>query len=645
MGDYSFLLRYFQAGDRILLYGGGAKGQKIYQFLKDGRGLEVVGFVDRNAERMKGTEVPVYKPDEIKAIPQETYDKIVISVINQEIGSEIYRILRSNGVNDEKIVAPYTYVGPFSKISPREFVKDSLFIRQEIKIFMEAQYKSIWYFNPLIKDLKACKGEKNTLLPIFKKMLDSLTPLESIVFLYILYLADIFDSELMKVLLQSELKIDQPELRVFLQGLFFDMPTLCQYHEDYLFPEFYNLRHIFLKKICNMYKLEIQEDQIKRNAEGKIQKICILGYMLYDRRDACTLTYIQLSGMLAQLGYEVMVMPIEACNYEYVDVPVFRALFAQYNGSEEFEEFHKEAFDPRVRVEYAVHSDLQIRMQCQLDKLASFSPDLIIDMSDEYSTLSYIYSKYFPTLYVPMRGYQTCSYYTYFAVANEHFFSVENRKYGSVREADAIEFPPYILFPPKSKSEYAREDFQLKKDDFLLVTVGNRLDSELTEKFTDMVCERLLTKEPIKWLIVGSKSKYIEKRYADYLAGRKIIYIPYEDDLPALYQICDVYLNPLRMGAGTSIRWAMCAGLPCALFSAPSDAIPAVGIENTIGSTEEEMAEYVLRLWKDPELYRAESQKFQKRIFDLGNVQTENMKNLMDSIESRLELSEGVEKF
>ena len=86
----------------------------------------------------------------------------------------------------------------------------------------------------------------------------------------------------------------------------------------------------------------------------------------------------------------------------------------------------------------------------------------------------------------------------------------------------------------------------------------------------------------------------------------------------------------------------MCAGLPCALFSAPSDAIPAVGVENTVGNMEEEMAEYVLRLWEDPELYRAESRKFQKRIFDLGNVLTENMKNLIDSIEKRLEFSESV---
>ena len=89
MPNFSYLLRYFQAGDKILLYARGKNGRDIYEFLKTQPQFQIFGFVDRNADRLTDVEVPVFRPDQLKTISPEAFDKIVITVMSQVMGAEV----------------------------------------------------------------------------------------------------------------------------------------------------------------------------------------------------------------------------------------------------------------------------------------------------------------------------------------------------------------------------------------------------------------------------------------------------------------------------------------------------------------------------------------------------------------------------
>lgn len=612
MANHAHILKYLQKGERILLYAYGKNGKQVYQYLKEQPQFQVIGIVDRNADSLTDIGVPVYAPDQLRTLAADMYDKIIITVMSQAMGLEVYQIIKESGAAEEKIAAPYTYLGPFATLSVENMLQTPMLLQQEIEAYILQPNNNLLYFDPLIRELEQKGEEKEKLLVWFKKMVHSLTPLENIVLFDILYLAGIFDAELMKHMMECLLRIDQKELRQLLYGISSDTTDMCFTHPEFLFPEFYSMRRTLLRNICRMYDLHMRPRKTHKGKDGKIRKICIISHMLYDQKSSATLFSIQLSGMLADMGYEIMVMPLDVCGYPMSGNPVLRPIiFANYKTSREHEAYHKAIYHPKVLIEYTDETALQEKMQIELDKLAEFSPDLIIDMTDEHSVLSYVYSQYFTTLYIPMRGYQSSSFFTYFAVRDMDGFLRENSIYHSVKESCAVEYSAFYLWPSIPTKKYEREELSIGKSDFVLITVGNRLNTEMTEEFIDAVCKNLLDKPNIKWLIVGSENEYLSQNYANFIDAQKIQYISYEDDLPALYEVCDLYLNPKRMGGGTSIVWAMRAGLPIALLSCPCDVMTIIGYENAAGDTYEQMMEYILSLWKDPACFRRECEKFQ----------------------------------
>lgn len=581
----------------------------------------------------------MYYPNQLKTLPFYDYDKIIITVRDQKIGSEMYQAIREIGIAAEKIVAAHIYVGPTTGISLEDFIGNVTQLRSEIKRFIDGKYGNLHYFDPLIEELKKKANEHDVFCRQLKETTKFLSPLENIIFLYILYLANIFDAEMMECLVRSTLQIDKPELLHFLHGVYDDEVSMQFLHGEYLFPEYYILRRAYAKKLCEMYDLHIDISKIRKSPDGKIQKICILHHTLMSHKHSPTLVSIQVSNILAELGYEVKVMPLDASSNISWDFPIFSPpLRLAYYGSREFEEYHKEAYHPNVTIEYTDVADPKEKLQCELDKIAAFLPDLIIDTEPEVSVASYIYSQYFPTLCLPMGDCQSSGYFTYYAVIDRDVFEAANKIFHSIDHEKVIDCPLYQVMP-RIQFKYERGNYplaSLDKDDFVLISVGNRIGTELTEEFIDIVCKKLLTKQNIKWLIVGGENRYLSQQYWKLLEMNKITYIPYEDDLPALYQICDMYISPKRQGGGTSVFWAMYYGLPIAQPISPqADAITIIGAENAVGETYEEVIDWILSLWENPEKYAEASEKVRKQALRVEATQKQGWKELIDKVEIR----------
>lgn len=618
MANYSYLFKYIEKGNRILLYGYGKNGRNIYQFLKENPQFQIVGIIDRNADMTATYVFPVFHPSQLSGIPCKSFDKLLITVMDQAAGREIYQIVRENGIPEEKIVAPYFYNGPSTTLSVESFIQDSTLVHREIKTFIDGQYKNLLFFTPLVESLKTLEERKDGLLPQLKRHMNVLPSVECIVFLHILYLSGLFDSELMKRLMECTLQIskNREELRQFVYSVFIDTTMMCFYHSEYLFPEFYNMRKELLKKICKMYDFSI--NQIEKNKNGaRLKKICILYEGFYQSRenqDSRVPLCIQWSNMLVKLGYDVQILTVDPRSY-VLETPIFQSIiWTRFDTSADYITSLKMKLLPQVSIQCEDKIDLKERLQAILDDIFSYDPDLIVDMSDENSILSYIYSQYFTTLYIPMRGYQSSSFFTYFAARERGGFEQENRVFQSVNE-NAVIVCPVCILPPEPQAVYERRNFSLENEDFVLVTVGGRLNTEMSSEFIDLICNRLLSKPNIKWLVVGRENDYLTRKYADYISSKKIIYIAYENDLPALYRICNLYINPNRMGGGASIIWAMNYGLPVATLADPNDVMPIIGIENAADNYNQ-MIDYALTLWSDPVFWERDSEMFRKRALE-----------------------------
>lgn len=177
---------------------------------------------------------------------------------------------------------------------------------------------------------------------------------------------------------------------------------------------------------------------------------------------------------------------------------------------------------------------------------------------------------------------------------NKNMVIEHNRIYNLLDENRIYDFKYGLEFKESNKI-IRREDLGLKDEDFVMITVGNRLDAEMDEEFIDYVMTFIMQNRDIKWLIVGPKCvKYLEEKYSK-LIGDNVITIKYENDLPALYRICDVYVNPRRKGGGISIAMAMHEGLPIVLTKDSTDGVIYTGIENASGKS---MKNYILDLNK-----------------------------------------------
>lgn len=640
MADYSFLLNYLQPKDKILLYGMGKNGNEILRFLQETGEFEIVGAVDERAGELSHSEIAVYPPEYLNTFPNAGYDKLILTIGDQDIGMEVYcRLIERYGVEKRKIVAVFMrtmYTGQICPLTLEQFSNDYSTTKSELNKFVKNGYRQIVYFGPIVSQLKL--KENDILGQRLRSYAPRLPPEESIVLSYILYNAKRFDPQLLENILQAAVQIEDPLLTDFLYGVFVDTSMIPFMHEEYYFPAFYNIRRRLLKKICIAYGLTCADSQ-KRPSE-KIKKICIVTETLYGPGGSPTLVCIQISKILTAYGYNVKIIPLDARN-NLERIPLLQPIYMERDmASRQYEVYHKNVFPKEVLIDYPEETDtIQSRLQSQLDKICIYSPDLILDMSDEYSIPSYLYTRCFTTLYILIRGYVSSSFFSYLMVRDESITRKQNEYYQS-----PVATKQYLktdcltcISPPVPQKSYSRYNFSCTQSDFLFITVGIRLHVELTKEFIDAVCQKLFIMPCMKWFVVGTNNDYLRKMCERY--PNNIISIPYEDDLPALYKICDAYLNPPRMGGGTSISWAMHYGLPVVMSSAPSDKSALASTGGLIYNSLEEMADCLIMLRTDSKFHMQCRETSKKAAVELAQKQPEVLLKLIAQIEENNKLS------
>ena len=90
--------------DRVLIYGAGELGQKLFWQIYSGYFCKLVGIVDKQFP--EDVQAPLFSPDKIF---NEMFDKVIIASINLKFIKEISDMLYERGISQDKIIADYPF--------------------------------------------------------------------------------------------------------------------------------------------------------------------------------------------------------------------------------------------------------------------------------------------------------------------------------------------------------------------------------------------------------------------------------------------------------------------------------------------------------------------------------------------------------
>ena len=196
-----------------------------------------------------------------------------------------------------------------------------------------------------------------------------------------------------------------------------------------------------------------------------------------------------------------------------------------------------------------------------------------------------------------------------------------NNIYNFIDPKKIVECKRCVLMPEDKTIYYDRKGFGFGDSDFLIVSVGRRLNFEINndmiEKFSI-----LLEKNPrMRWLIVGNPPSSSNKLWVRQVSSGQIILWGFEEHIDALYRICDVFLQPKRIGGGHSMRQAMRQGLPVAITDYPSGVLSIFDSDEVVHGGYEELSNYVEKLFRDDNFYQERSDRMRNLIrnISMGN--------------------------
>jgi glycosyltransferase involved in cell wall biosynthesis len=223
---------------------------------------------------------------------------------------------------------------------------------------------------------------------------------------------------------------------------------------------------------------------------------------------------------------------------------------------------------------HRVHGDLGVHMvdgrlslmhrwRSLLGAIAAFDPDLVL--------LVGLYSPLMHALYASRPVLGLSVHATASIAPTDVWLCADPALAGSTANPWSPQMPdslawhhPFRVRIKAPSAPVTRAALGLADDACVLVSVGYRLDQEITGDWARRMVATLQAQPSARWLLVGGGP--VPAALAG-LAPSQMLMLPHQDGLAALYACCDVYVNPPRMGGGFSVAEAMAAGLPVLAYA------------------------------------------------------------------------------
>lgn len=179
-------------------------------------------------------------------------------------------------------------------------------------------------------------------------------------------------------------------------------------------------------------------------------------------------------------------------------------------------------------------------------------------------------------------------------------------------------------------TKLSRAELGLPEDKFLLSVVGIRLDHEVAESFVRGI--QKVFDQGCHIAFAGKFEAYGELCKSLPEMARHSTFVGYQDDILAFEEVCDLYVNPPRVGGGFSVVEAFCKGKPAVTLpygDVAASSGPEFWVENL-----EEMTETILRYKNDESFYQMQAERAIKRSAELFDS-VGALQHILDEMEKR----------
>ena len=419
--------------------------------------------------------------------------------------------------------------------------------------------------------------------------------------------------------------IKSPVVRYWLT---MDLTWITFSHQELMYDEYYNDRKALLEIIACESNICIPRKEIS----SQKRKLLILTFVLAPTTsNSAQRVAMMLANGFGKYFEDVLVLSLDSFASSHAER---REGFSEYyrNYSSTYENDIKRLFGDNIQVKFADGKNYKERMQDSINKIYAYNPTVIFDMSDECSPMSYFYSKDFYTLYIPMRGVGSSSFYTNIE-GRTWKFATGNEKYHSVDLDDVIDwsFPESV---PSAVDSYTRKDLGLNENDFIVITIGsNEFDFE--DEYIDYICEMITKNDRIVWLFVGGDApRRIYAMYKHLVNNSRIISRGYENNLAGLCKICDIVLRGNVSGGSNGTAIAAMQGLPVVMMNRVCDPMRWLGRDFTDLETYSDVVKYIEELSHDVHKYEMAKIKTYEKIKKAVN-QEEAWEDLYKTVEKK----------
>lgn len=456
-----------------------------------------------------------------------------------------------------------------------------------------------WFWRDNIKQLKETK-DKDLLCILFKNGNDDV----KFIITKLLYFADLYDEENCEMVLNFT-KETNSKYRYWTT---MDISRFTFLLQKGFYPNYYLDRKDLIKQIAEEMGLNIP----KKCTNDNSNKLCIITHLLADSlsNSAQRVATMIAKGLLDKFD-EIMVVTLDIftpANKEKNELTTV----LPYPASKLSEEAIRNIFPEKVIVHYPQGDNYIDKSQDSLNAIYDFNPRVIVDMSDEYSALSYYYSKDYYTFYQPLRNDASSSFFSSYGGKPWKVQEV-NKKYHSISINQVLDwsFPEYV---PPQRNKFTKNDMGIDRNSFVLVSIGNN-EHCCDDKFVDTLCNLLKKNNNFVLVFVGQGAPaYLKKHYSALLAKHQIIEWGYEKNLYGLCSACDVLIRPDMTGGSGATAIAAMSGLPIAMTKYICDPSRWLGIDFSSNEDYEQMMCYIQRLYDNRDFYNSEAAKCKKLI-------------------------------
>ena len=421
----------------------------------------------------------------------------------------------------------------------------------------------------------------------------------------LLYRLDMFDNRDMKDYLEIIGALDDIEAQAWLCEQ--EIPWMIFLHPEFKVKEIYGWQR-------SMYHDIARKIYAGKEAQKKVdeRRIVILVDNLASDVYASAIFEIAIANELEKRGYQVLMVVLDTSFSPELDI---HPCIMHQRSSMQYEKQHKKMKNTDWAIYYCQRVKFWERKIEAYDVIEEYRPCFVIDISQAGLIVSAaLFQHQFKIVHIPLSGYSCGAVFNRYITKSKKLSQIDNEIYHSMDEEQIFEAPIKIPYKLDISHTYERHNYGICEDDFVLVTVGNRLQYELDTVFLLHMRKLLLNNKKMKWIIVGRNLGAAFYEHMDVaIETEQVIEWGFEEHMSSLYRICDVYVNPNRLGGGGSVELAMEHGIPIAMTQMISDVTPVIKSENC-KLNYDEMFFYIKKLFESEEVRAVEGQKMKQLI-------------------------------